>query len=162
MPTIQFRTDNQTKVASTALFNRLGITMSEAINLFLRQSIMRGGIPFTLQVPRENTNENRVWEDAAFIDALRRYKAVNSNANFDIAKAEPFLQALRGLGPFVEPRITLYEDSIKIRLGFKGKEFVIDYNFEEPETVFILSGQDGKLHIKDCELAAIEKTMELF
>ncbi|MDR0451210.1 MAG: type II toxin-antitoxin system RelB/DinJ family antitoxin, partial [Treponema sp.] len=30
MPTIQFRTDDQTKAASTALFDRLGITMSEA------------------------------------------------------------------------------------------------------------------------------------
>jgi DNA-damage-inducible protein J len=162
MPTIQFRTDDQTKVASTALFNRLGITMSEAINLFLRQSIMRGGIPFTLQVPRENANDNEIWEDAAFIDALRRYKAVNNNADFDSAKVEPFLQALRGLGPFAEPRITLYEDAIKVRFGFKGKEFVIDYNFEEPETVFILSRQDGKLHVKDCELGALEKTMGLF
>ena len=162
MPTIQVRTDDQTKAASTALFDQLGISMSEAINLFLRQSIMRGGIPFTLNVPREKTKGNEVWEDDVFIDALRRYKTVNDNADIDIAKAEPFLQALRALGPLSEPRITFYEDSMKVRLKIKGEEYVIDYNFEEPESVFILSRQKGKLIAKDCSLPNIAKTLELF
>jgi addiction module RelB/DinJ family antitoxin len=165
MPTIQFRTDDQTKAASTALFDRLGITMSEAINLFLRQSIMRGGIPFTLTVPpNHETKGLRLAEyatDEALIDALRRHKAVN-NVDFDIAKAEPFLQALWGLGSIVEPHITLYEEAVKVRFKFKGREFVIDYNFEEPKMVFILSRQDGKLFAKDCALADIEKTLGLF
>ena len=51
MPTIQVRIDDQTKNDSTTLFDKLGITMSEAINLFLRQAVMRGGMPFTLTVP---------------------------------------------------------------------------------------------------------------
>jgi DNA-damage-inducible protein J len=170
VPTIQFRTDDQTKAASTALFDRLGITMSEAINLFLRQSIMRGGIPFTLTVPSNHETKglrfaeyvaDEAGNDEALIDALRRYKAVN-NADFDITKAEPFLQALWGLGSLVEPRITLYEEAVKIRFKFKGREFVIDYNYEEPKTVFILSRQDGKLFAKDCALADIEKTLGLF
>jgi addiction module RelB/DinJ family antitoxin len=165
MPTIQFRTDDQTKKASTALFDRLGITMSEAINLFLRQSIMRGGIPFTLTVPSNHGGADyaahEAGNDEAFIDALRRYKAVN-NADFDIAKTEPFLQALWGLGSVAEPRITLYREAVKVRLKFKDREFVIDYNFEEPETVFILSRQDGKLFAKDCALADIERTLGLF
>ena len=169
MPTIQFRTDDQTKAASTALFDRLGITMSEAINLFLRQSIMRGGIPFTLTVPPDHQTQGlrfveyaaKETNDEALIDALRRYKAV-SNADFDIAKAEPLLQALWGLGSIVEPRITFYKEAVKVRFKFKGREFVIDYNFEEPETVFILSRQDGKLFAKDCALADIEKTLGRF
>jgi DNA-damage-inducible protein J len=170
MPTIQFRTDDQTKAASTALFDRLGITMSQAINLFLRQSIMRGGIPFTLTVPSNHeTFSPRFAEytaletgnDEALIDALRRHKAVN-HAGFDIAKAEPFLQTLWGLGSLIEPRITLYEEAVKVRFKFSGREFVIDYNFEEPETVFILSRQDGKLFAKDCAIADIEKTLGLF
>jgi addiction module RelB/DinJ family antitoxin len=164
VPTIQFRTDDQTKAASTALFDRLGITMSEAINLFLRQSIMRGGIPFTLTVPPNYGSAGYIAfekNDEALIDALRRYKAVN-NVDFDIAKAESFLQALWGLGSIIEPRITLYAEAVKIRFKFKGRDFVIDYNFEEPETVFILSRQDGKLFAKDCALADIERTLGLF
>jgi addiction module RelB/DinJ family antitoxin len=137
VPTIQFRTDDQTKADSTALFDRLGITMSEAINLFLRQSIMRGGIPFTLTVPSGHETKGlrfaeyaveETESDEALIDALRRYKAVN-NADFDIAKAEPFLQVLWRLGSIVEPRITFYGKAVKVRLKFKGREFVIDYNF---------------------------------
>jgi addiction module RelB/DinJ family antitoxin len=165
MPTIQFRTDDQTKAASTALFDRLGITMSEALNLFLRQSIMRGGIPFALTVPPDQRFTEYAAKDdendKALIDALRRYKAVN-NADFDIAKAEPFLQALWGLDSIVEPRITFYEAAVKVRLKFKGREFVIDYNFEEPETVFVLSRQDGKLFAKDCAFTTIERTLGLF
>jgi addiction module RelB/DinJ family antitoxin len=170
MPTIQFRTDDQTKAAFTALFDRLGITMSEAINLFLRQSIMRGGIPFTLTVPLNYEAKGRWFsenaaeeaeKDEALIDALWRYKAVN-NADFDIVKAEPFLQTLWGLGSLIEPHITLYEGAVKGRFKFKGREFVIDYNFEEPETVFILSRQNGKLFAKDCTRAEMERTLGLF
>ena len=54
MPTIQFRTDETTKVQSNAIFQQLGITMSDAINMFLRQSILQGGIPFALKIPRYN------------------------------------------------------------------------------------------------------------
>jgi addiction module RelB/DinJ family antitoxin len=175
MPTIQFRTDDKTKAASTALFDRLGITMSEAINLFLRQSIMRGGIPFTLTVPPNHETSgpetkglrfagyavHETEKDEALLDALRWYKAVN-HADFDIAKAEPFLQILWELGSIVEPRITLYEGAVKVRFTFKGREFVMDYNFEEPETVFILSRQEGKLFAKDCAIADIERTLGLF
>jgi len=54
MPTIQFRTDDATKTQSVEIFQQLGITMSDAINMFLRQSILYGGIPFELKIPRYN------------------------------------------------------------------------------------------------------------
>ena len=54
MPTVQFRTDEATKAKSTAIFQQLGITMSDAINMFLRQSILHGGIPFDLRIPKYN------------------------------------------------------------------------------------------------------------
>jgi DNA-damage-inducible protein J len=54
MPTIQFRTDETTKIQSNAIFQHLGITMSDAINMFLRQSILRGGLPFELAIPKYN------------------------------------------------------------------------------------------------------------
>jgi len=54
MPTIQFRTDETTKAQSVAIFQHLGITMSDAINMFLRQSILQGGLPFELKIPRYN------------------------------------------------------------------------------------------------------------
>ena len=54
MPTIQFRTDEVTKAQSSEIFGTLGITMSDAINMFLRQSILQGGIPFELKIPKYN------------------------------------------------------------------------------------------------------------
>ena len=54
MPTIQFRTDEATKIQSGEIFKTLGITMSDAINMFLRQSILQGGLPFELKIPRYN------------------------------------------------------------------------------------------------------------
>ena len=54
MATVQFRTDENTKIQSNAIFRYLGITMSDAINMFLRQSILCGGLPFELTIPKYN------------------------------------------------------------------------------------------------------------
>ena len=32
----------------------LGITMSDAVNMFLRQTILHGGLPFELKIPKYN------------------------------------------------------------------------------------------------------------
>jgi DNA-damage-inducible protein J len=54
MPTVQFSTDEATKTQSSEIFGTLGITMSDAINMFLRQSILHGGLPFELKIPKYN------------------------------------------------------------------------------------------------------------
>ena len=162
MPTIQVRIDDQTKTASTALFDQLGMSMSEAINLFLRQSVMRGGIPFTLTVPEKQKTNTDIFDNEAIIDALKRYKSVNNRSDFDIARIEQFFKALENLDYDNNMRMTLQENAVKVRLKFKSRDFVLDYNFEEPKSVFILSRRDGKLFVKDCNLADIRETMENF
>ena len=162
MPTIQVRTDDNTKTASTALFDQLGMTMSEAINLFLRQAIMRGGIPFALTVPGSRENSTELLENEALIDALKRYKSINNKADFDITKAEPFIKAVKTLDSNKDMRITLQEKALKVRLNFKGRDFVLDYNYEEPDSVFILSRKEEKLFVKDCSLTGIYETLERF
>jgi hypothetical protein len=122
---------------------------------------MHSGIPFTLDVPRVQ-GDRFVGDEEAIIDALRRYKVVNNNADFDITLAEPFLQAIQALGPQTKLRITFYNDAVKVRLTSGEREFTIDYNFEEPDSVFILSRKDGKLFVKDCKLADIAQTLDLF
>jgi DNA-damage-inducible protein J len=163
MPTIQVRTDDRTKSASTALFNKLGITMSEAINLFLRQAVMRGGIPFALTVPETRKASIETAENEALVDAMKRYKSVNGKSDFDIAKTEPFFLAMENLGTVNKNvRITLQEKAVKVRLNHKGRAYVLDYNFDEPENVFILTRKDGKLFVKDCNLAGISETLGSF
>ena len=63
MPTIQFRTDEMTKARSGEIFQQLGISMSDAINMFLRQSILHGGIPFDLKIPRYNEATRAAFAD---------------------------------------------------------------------------------------------------
>ena len=54
MPTIQFKTDDITKKQSAEIFQQLGMTMPDAINIFLRQSILHGGLPFEVKLPQYN------------------------------------------------------------------------------------------------------------
>jgi DNA-damage-inducible protein J len=63
MPTIQFRTDETTKSQSAEIFQQLGITMSDAINMFLRQSILHGGLPFDLKIPKYNEVTRAAFAD---------------------------------------------------------------------------------------------------
>ena len=42
----QIRIEEDVKKQAVELFNQLGIDMSGAVNMFLRQAIMRGGLPY--------------------------------------------------------------------------------------------------------------------
>ena len=48
----QIRIDADIKKQATALFNELGLDMSNAVNLFLHQCVLRGGLPFNVEMPR--------------------------------------------------------------------------------------------------------------
>lgn len=50
----QIRIDQTVKKEANALFSELGIDMSSAVNMFLRQCILRGGIPFPVELPKYN------------------------------------------------------------------------------------------------------------
>ena len=48
----QIRIDADIKKQATDLFNKLGLDMSGAVNLFLHQCVLRGGLPFNIEMPR--------------------------------------------------------------------------------------------------------------
>lgn len=52
---ISVRTDKNTKEQARRLFSHLGIDMSTAVNLFLRQAIRRQGLPFEVVLGEEET-----------------------------------------------------------------------------------------------------------
>lgn len=54
---LNIRTDSDVKAAAEQLFEALGLTMSTAVNIFLRQAIRQGGLPFDVKinVPNEVT-----------------------------------------------------------------------------------------------------------
>ena len=48
----QIRIDENVKAEAVELLNELGLDMSTAVNMFLRQMIIRSGIPFSVSIPR--------------------------------------------------------------------------------------------------------------
>jgi DNA-damage-inducible protein J len=47
--TIQFRTDASLKQKASAVFNQLGMTLSEGMNIYLAQVVLRQAVPFALK-----------------------------------------------------------------------------------------------------------------
>ena len=54
---VSFRIDSDLKNQADTLFNNLGLNMTTAFNMFLRQSVREGRIPFeaTINVPNRET-----------------------------------------------------------------------------------------------------------
>ena len=48
----QIRIDRDIKEQVSTLFAGLGLDMSSAVNMFLHQCVLRGGIPFSIEMPR--------------------------------------------------------------------------------------------------------------
>ena len=51
---LNIRIDPETKSAADGIFSRFGITVADAVNIFLHKSIMVGGLPFDMTLPRFN------------------------------------------------------------------------------------------------------------
>ena len=52
---LNIRTDADVKASAERIFEQLGLNMSTAVNIFLRQAIRQGGLPFEvkLDIPNE-------------------------------------------------------------------------------------------------------------
>ena len=51
---LNIRKDKEVKEAAEQIFNELGISMTTAVNIFLRQTIRSNGIPFELKLNTPN------------------------------------------------------------------------------------------------------------
>jgi len=61
---INIRVDSNVKSEAQNIFATLGLDMTTAINIFLRQAIQRRGIPFTVvDAPTKRTPKPGGWED---------------------------------------------------------------------------------------------------
>ena len=64
---IQTRVDNQTKQSAELIFGKLGLSLSDAIRMFLSQSIINRGLPFQPKLYDEPSAET--------IQAIREVEA---------------------------------------------------------------------------------------
>ena len=60
---INIRVDSKVKEEAEKLFNELGLNMSAAMNIFLRQAIRFGGIPFEIRIDEPNKVSLEAMED---------------------------------------------------------------------------------------------------
>jgi len=65
---ISIRMDSDLKARADALFAELGMNLSTAFNIFVRQSLREGGIPFEIKANEEHFNKETV---AAMLEAER-------------------------------------------------------------------------------------------
>lgn len=64
---INIRIDPEIKTSAEKLFSSFGITITDAINIFLHKSIMEGGLPFEMKQPRYNTETEAAIQEAKAI-----------------------------------------------------------------------------------------------
>lgn len=59
---INVRTDSELKAKAQKILNLLGIDISTAINAYLSQIVLKGGIPFDLTVSKPQNTKLGGWE----------------------------------------------------------------------------------------------------
>ena len=58
------RIDPQVKSDAEIVFASLGLTLSEAVNVFLHKSVLEGGLPFEVKQPRYNAETEAAIREA--------------------------------------------------------------------------------------------------
>ncbi len=69
----QIRIDSVVKKQAATLFADLGMDISSAVNIFLRQCILHGGLPFSIELPRyrQETDEFVVSKEISAFEKRR-------------------------------------------------------------------------------------------
>lgn len=77
--TINIRIEPILKQQAEETLNYLGLTMSEAVNLFFRQVVINDGIPFEIKRPKYNRKTRKAMKEAEKISKHpERYKKFSS------------------------------------------------------------------------------------
>lgn len=84
--TTSIRMDADTKKLASELLNELGLDLSSAINIFLKQVVLQGGLPFEVKYPQYK---------AEVIEAMEEAKAISRNP--ETKTYESFSEALEDI-----------------------------------------------------------------
>lgn len=82
---INVNVDKKTKQEADAVFKELGLNMSTAINMFLKKSVMEGGIPFDVTISKPNRETLDAIKEAEEI--VKNPEKYSSYSNVDDLKA---------------------------------------------------------------------------
>lgn len=92
MSTIQIRIDEGTKKSAKKIFDDVGIDMSSAIKVYLKQVIINKGIPFKLVTENGMTisQENRILDASVDANAGKNVRTFN-----DWKEVKSYLNSLK-------------------------------------------------------------------
>ncbi len=82
----QIRIDKDVKQQAMSLFSELGLDMSSAVNVFLKQCLLHKGLPFSIVVPEYRPE---------VIEAMKEAKKLSSNPR--TKKYKSFKEALKDI-----------------------------------------------------------------
>ena len=84
----QIRIDTNLKQQASVLFASLGTDMSSAVNIFLRQCVLKGGIPFEVKLPEYSHETSLAIEEARALAYDESVKGFTNMAEYHQAMAQ--------------------------------------------------------------------------
>lgn len=77
--TLHMRIDSDLKNDAESLLKKLGMSMSEAVNIFFSQVVLNGGLPFNVKVPRYNFETEQAMKEALEVSKNGKgYKSIDA------------------------------------------------------------------------------------
>lgn len=92
MPTIQIRIDGETKKSAKKILDKIGMDMSSAVKVYLKQIVITQGIPFQLLTENGLT----VQQEKEILKASKEAKkGINVSGPFEGEEITNYLKKLR-------------------------------------------------------------------
>ena len=89
---INVRIDPEFKSEVESLYSKFGMSITEAINIFLHMSLMEGGLPFEVRQPRYNAETEAAMKEARAITdgsiPAKKYSSAKEMINDILSEGE--------------------------------------------------------------------------
>ena len=89
MALLQIRVDEELKNQASAIYNELGIDLSTAVRMFLKKSVIEGGIPFSTKV------DQLTLSTILAVDKMRTTSENNGNSEMSLEEINEEIKLAR-------------------------------------------------------------------
>ena len=89
MTVLQVRVDDELKNQALAIYNAIGMDLSTAIRMFLKKSVMVGGIPFDTKI------DDSTLKAILAVDNMRTTSESNGNSNMTLDDINGIIKTTR-------------------------------------------------------------------
>jgi len=104
---VTIRVNRELKENAEALFDYLGLNMSNAVNIFLRKAVDQRGIPFSVKTDEQgfgglsSAEVSSIFTNSVIQEVLTKKKKGLPVARYDIVKKQAYLENLDGTREYV-------------------------------------------------------------